>query len=195
MSMTNNNSLKTPVPAGGIEKPVLVALGALLVGHMFSSKHDDINQAQTIKSPLQAQDNAALSDGLIGGVLAGLGGLLANSMTGAASVPSHVDVNHGGALTGGLGDLLDQLTRAGHGNKVDSWIGQGDNAAIQPDELGNAIGQKTLNVIAQHAGMNEQDLLVQLSQLLPGIIDKLTADGKVPDIYQILQLLQNQPKE
>jgi len=34
--------------------------------------------------------------------------------------------------------------------------------------------------IAEKAGMNPQDLAQKLSQVLPGAIDKLTPDGKVP---------------
>ncbi|WP_374829813.1 YidB family protein [Paenochrobactrum pullorum] len=195
MTMFDNNSSKTPVPGGSLAKPVLVALGALLVGRMLNGKHDEDDQPQIIEPPVQPQDGAAGSGTLIGAVLGGLGSLLANSTTAAASsvpAPSIGNAGVGGALTGGLGGLLDQLTQAGHGGKVDSWLGQGENASIEPDQLGSAIGQKNLSEIAQHVGINEQDLLAQLSQVLPAIVDKLTADGKVPDMQDIARLIQKQ---
>ncbi|MBB6261791.1 uncharacterized protein YidB (DUF937 family) [Paenochrobactrum gallinarii] len=195
MGMSDNNSPKSPVPGGSLAKPVLVALGALLVGRMLSGKHDETNEAQTIEPPVQPQTEDNNSGGLLGAVLGGLGGLLASAAGGAAaSTPTAGGTTGlGGVLSGGLGGLLDQLTQAGHGSKVESWLGQGENAAIQPDELGSAIGQKTLSEIAQQAGVNEQELLAQLSNVLPGVIDKLTANGKVPDMHEIAQLLQKQP--
>lgn len=196
MVMSDNNSPKSPVPGGSLAKPVLVALGALLVGRMLSGKHDETNEAQTIEPPAQphAEDNH--SGGLLGAVLGGLGGLLAGATGGVASsapAPTSANTGLGGILSGGLGGLLEQLNQAGHGSKVDSWLGQGENASIEPDQLGSAIGQKTLSEIAQQAGINEQELLAQLSQVLPGLIDKLTANGKVPNMQEIAQLLQKQP--
>ena len=129
-------------------------------------------------------------------MLGGLGGLLASATGGAASsapTPTSANTGLGGILSGGLGGLLEQLNQAGHGSKVDSWLGQGENESIEPDQLGSAIGQKTLSEIAQQAGINEQELLAQLSQVLPDLIDKLTANGKVPNMQEIAQLLQKQP--
>jgi uncharacterized protein YidB (DUF937 family) len=33
--------------------------------------------------------------------------------------------------------------------------------------------------------MSEQELLAQLSRVLPGVVDKLTPDGRIPDPAQI----------
>ncbi len=73
------------------------------------------------------------------------------------------------------------MKQSGLGDKVDSWVGQGENHPIEPGQLGNAIGQTTLEQIAAHAGIDQQELLNQLSQVLPGLVDKLTANGQVPD--------------
>lgn len=189
MGMFNDNSNSPPVPGGSLAKPVLIALGALLVGKMLSGKHEE-PEAAAPSHPDVPQSEASggllgsVLGGGLGGILGGLGGLLG----GAANNPSAPPAP--GGLSGGLGGLLEQLTQAGHGNTVDSWVGNGNNASIAPDQLGNAIGQKTLSEIAQHAGINEQELLSQLSQVLPGLIDKLTANGKVPDVNEIAQLLQ-----
>lgn len=195
MGMSDNNSPKSPIPGGSLAKPVLVALGALLVGRMLSGKHDEPEQQQAIEPPVQPQSGEqGASGGLIGAVLGGLGGLLANAGAAAsAPSPSVGNTGLGGILGGGLGGLLDQLSQAGHGSKVDTWLGEGENSAIEPDQLGSAIGQKTLSEIAAQAGINEQELLAQLSQVLPGIVDKLTANGKVPDTQEIAQFLQKQP--
>lgn len=172
-----DSSNNEPVPGGSLTKPVLIALGALLVGRMFSGKSDENEQPQA-----QAPDQASSGGGL-GGLGGMLGGLLGSVLGGSAA--GQAAPNSGG----GLGGLLDQLKQAGHGDKVESWVGSGSNAAIEPDQLGHALGQNTISDIARQAGVNEQDLLAELSAALPGIVDKLTANGQVPDMQQLLKML------
>ena len=86
----------------------------------------------------------------------------------------------GGGLFGGLTDLVSKLQGAGHGPVVNSWIGQGANQPIQPSQLGAALGQQTISSLAQKAGISEADLLAQLSQALPGLINNLTPNGRLP---------------
>ena len=130
------------VPGGSISKPLMIALGALLVGKMLSRGSTEPQAAP--------------------------------------AVPTGADTESAGGLMGGLGGLLEKLTNAGHGDAANSWIGTGQNAPIQPGQLGSALGQQTISEIAQKAGMSEQDLLAQLSQILPGVVDKLTPNGQVP---------------
>ncbi|WP_420959776.1 YidB family protein [Brucella sp. IR073] len=90
---------------------------------------------------------------------------------------------------GGLSGLLNKLSNAGHGDKVSSWIGNGPNQPIEPAQLGQALGPQTVSNLAQQSGMSEDDVLSQLSQNLPGIIDKLTANGQVPSEQDLAKLL------
>jgi uncharacterized protein YidB (DUF937 family) len=39
--------------------------------------------------------------------------------------------------------------------------------------------------------MSEQDLLAQLSKILPGVVDQLTPNGQVPSTQQIASLLKS----
>lgn len=93
----------------------------------------------------------------------GLGGLLGGA---------------GGA--GGLGALVEQFTRAGHGDTINSWIGSGQNRSIAPHDLGAALGPETVGQLSQQTGMGSNDLLSQLSHLLPGVVDQLTPQGRMP---------------
>ncbi|MBN9044434.1 MAG: DUF937 domain-containing protein [Rhizobiales bacterium] len=176
--MASDDNSSSPIPGGSLAKPVMIALGALLVGKMLSGhSHDDDAAAP------QQQPQSSGGGGLLGGLLGGLGGLLGGAAaSNAAPAP--------GPLGGGLGGLLDQLRQAGLGDKVDSWVGQGNNHPIDPGQLGEALGPDTLNQLAQHAGIGQNELLNQLSQALPGVIDKLTANGQVPDTSSISKLLQ-----
>ncbi|WP_214472500.1 YidB family protein [Mesorhizobium sp. dw_380] len=139
------------VPGGNITKPLMIALGALLVGKMLSGRGAE--QPDQPQAPAPADP---------AGTTAGDGGLL-----------------------GGLSGLLDKLKNAGHGNVADSWVGTGQNQSINANDLGAAIGPQVIREIAQRTGMDEQELLKQLSTALPGIVDKLTPNGQVPQQHQV----------
>jgi uncharacterized protein YidB (DUF937 family) len=136
------------VPGGSIAKPLMIALGALVVGKMMSGSSAPAQPSPIPQSPQGAPQ--------------------------------------GGGLMGGLGGLLDQLTKAGHGQVANSWVAPGPNAPIQPTQLGSALGQTTVSDLARSAGMSEQELLAQLSRVLPGVVDKLTPDGRVPSQPEIM---------
>jgi uncharacterized protein YidB (DUF937 family) len=94
-----------------------------------------------------------------------------------------------GANFGGLGGLLAQLQAAGLGDAVKSWIGSGQNAPVKPEDLGAALGPKNVGTMADKAGVGQDDLLTQLARVLPGLIDKLTADGRVPSQAELAERL------
>jgi uncharacterized protein YidB (DUF937 family) len=87
---------------------------------------------------------------------------------------------------GGLGGLLDQFRQNGFEQAVNSWIGTGQNQAISPGQLHQALGQDTVDDLAQQTGLPHDDLLSQLSKLLPGVVDKLTPNGQVPSESDLL---------
>ena len=93
-----------------------------------------------------------------------------------------------GKLLGGLGGLLGKLTEAGQGDTVDSWVQPGQNKPIAPGSLNDALGSKTISDLARQAGISEQELLYQLSTVLPGVVDKLTPRGQLPTQEQIASL-------
>ncbi len=136
------------VPGGSISKPILIALGALLVSRVFANKAPE-----------------------------------------GAGAPAPDQVDNDGGLMGGLGGLLEKLQKAGQGDVADSWVKPGANKPIEPDQLGSAIGNQTISDIARQAGVSEQELLRQLSQVLPGIVDKATPGGRVPGNQEIASLL------
>ena len=82
--------------------------------------------------------------------------------------------------SGGLDGLLGQLRQAGLGDQVDSWIGTGQNAAVEPQQLGSALGSDTMQQLSAGSGLDIASLLPMLAMFLPQIIDMLTPDGNVP---------------
>jgi uncharacterized protein YidB (DUF937 family) len=124
-------------------------------------------------------DPRAAADGGLGDLLqnglGGLGGLLAG---GAA----------GGLLSGGLGGLLQQFEQSGHGDVARSWVGTGENKDISPDDLGHALGDDTVNTLAEQAGLSRIELLQGLSRQLPGMVDRLTPQGRLPTADEISRM-------
>ena len=96
-----------------------------------------------------------------------LGGLLAG---GAA----------GSILSGGLGGLLNQSSRTARAMSPSRGSAGGPNQDISESDLARSIGSEDLNVLSQHTGLSRDELLAGLSRELPGAIDELTPDGRVP---------------
>jgi uncharacterized protein YidB (DUF937 family) len=104
----------------------------------------------------------------------GLGGLLAG---GAA----------GSVLSGGLGGLLKQFQQNGHGDTANSWVGTGPNKDLSESDMAKSIGMDDIEALARHTGLSRADLLSGLRRELPGAIDDLTPDGRVPSGREIDQ--------
>src|SRR5262245_60207076 len=113
------------------------------------------------------QAPGATSGGLDDLLKGGLGGLL----TGGAA---------GSVLSGGLNDLLKQFQQNGKGDVAESWIGPGANKTISPNDLASALGADRINALAGFSEMSRDDLLNELSQRLPHVVDQLTPDGRLP---------------
>lgn len=87
-----------------------------------------------------------------------------------------------GALAGlpSLDSILGHFKQAGHEETAKSWIGPGQNAPIAPHDLPAALGPQAIDHLQQASGLPRDQLLQQLSALLPQIIDKLTPNGRLP---------------
>jgi uncharacterized protein YidB (DUF937 family) len=110
----------------------------------------------------------------------GLGSVLAGGAAGGAA---------GSILGGGLNDLLKQLQEGGQQDTADSWVSKGPNKDIAPNDLGAALGADQINTMMQSSGLSRQELLEGLSQVLPGMVDQLTPDGRMPSADELRRLL------
>jgi uncharacterized protein YidB (DUF937 family) len=88
--------------------------------------------------------------------------------------------NVGELLNNGLRELVDRFKQNSRGDVAQSWINQGPNKEIGPNELKSAIGTDVLAELSQRTGLSEQELLTRLSQQLPSAIDKYTPEGRLP---------------
>ncbi len=117
-----------------------------------------------------------------------LGNLLGGSQGGASSPMGSVlssvlggGQGGGGGMAGGIGGLLSQFQQAGLGNIAQSWIGNGANQSVSPQQLQNVFGESQVQDMANQAGMQKGDFLSQLSQHLPHAVDQMTPNGQVSD--------------
>ena len=132
----------------------------------------------------------ALGALLASGVLFRGGGSGQPATTGSqpTSTGSQPTSNEGaGGLLGGLGGLLDKLQQGGLGNVTNSWIGSGQNQPVSPNQVGSALGPNIIKTLAQQSGLSEDELTKQLSQVLPGVVDKLTPNGRLPTLAELSQ--------
>jgi uncharacterized protein YidB (DUF937 family) len=106
-----------------------------------------------------------LLDGVLGGVV---GAEMASMVSGA--IERH----------GGLPGLVSQFEQQGLGAVVHSWVGTGPNLPISADQLHQVLGSAAVTQMAAKFGINPQDLLQKLTQVLPQAVDKMTPAGVVP---------------
>lgn len=166
---------RDPNAKGGMS-PITMAILALLaykgIKHLTEGQAQSAPSAPAPRIPGGSPADTGGPGGAIGGGLGdllkgGLGGLLAG---GAA----------GSILSGGLGSLIDQLQKSGQGEVAKSWVGTGPNQDISASDLAKSIGIDDIDTLAKHTGLSREQLLSGLSRELPGTIDELTPDGRIP---------------
>lgn len=158
------------VPGGGISKPLLIALGALILSGALTGKK---GAAPSTPTPLPGGTTTAGGESSGGGFsLPNLGGALAG---GAA----------GGALLNGLGGLIDMFTKGGQKSAIDSWVGSGENKQVSAGDLGSLLPPDILRQLQQQTGLGQGDLLSQLSQILPELINGMTPNGRMPTEQEV----------
>jgi uncharacterized protein YidB (DUF937 family) len=91
-----------------------------------------------------------------------------------------------------LGGLVNKLQQGGLGDVVNSWVGSGQNQPVSPSQLGSALGPSVIKTVSQLTGLSEDDLTKQLSQVLPGLVDKLTPNGRLPTVAELSKMMEQQ---
>ncbi|MDI3307216.1 MAG: YidB family protein [Acetobacteraceae bacterium] len=145
--------------AGNLSGGIKLAAVALLAHELMKHARQDRQQAQGAQDPQSAQETTG-----------GLGGLL-GGLTGGAGL---------GGLLGGLGGLLGQLRSHGLDRQVDSWISQDPNHPVSPQHLESIFDRNDVDRVAQQAGTDRDSLMQEVSRILPGLVDRLTPQGQLP---------------
>jgi uncharacterized protein YidB (DUF937 family) len=121
-----------------------------------------------------------LLDSVIGAAGSMLGGQQGQQGGLAALIPVVTQMLSNDGQGGGLGGLMTKFQEAGLGDQISSWVGKGENMPINADQLSQVLGSGAIGDIASKLGVDPSAAAGQLSEMLPGLIDKLTPNGEAP---------------
>jgi uncharacterized protein YidB (DUF937 family) len=80
----------------------------------------------------------------------------------------------------GLQGIISQLTNAGMGQQVQSWVGTGENQKVSGQQIQQAMDPAALAQLARQTGMSADQISDHVAQALPHLVDQATPDGQVP---------------
>ena len=172
--------------AGGLSGGLKLAAVALLVHQLM--KHAQAEQPTGQPAPgtpqsgsagqgpwgqqTGGQDAASPGGGMQGG---GLGSILGGLFGGGGMAGGGL-----GGLLGGLGGLLAGARQHGLTSQVDSWVNHGPNQPASAQQLEPMFDPGAVEAAARHAGTDRGTLLDAVAQVMPGLVDRLTPQGRVP---------------
>jgi uncharacterized protein YidB (DUF937 family) len=94
-----------------------------------------------------------------------------------------------GSILDGLGGLIKQFQQKGLGDTVDSWVATGKNKNVAPDQVSVALGGDVVDELSQRTGLTRDQVVAELSRMLPNVVDKLTPDGRLPTRQEVMRLM------
>ena len=115
------------------------------------------------------------------GILDNLGGTLKGVLgdVEAAAVPALISPVLQKTNLGDLQGLADQLQKGGLGPQVQSWLSNGKNMHVTPEQIRAALGNAEVQAIARHLGLPVDEALKLLAQYGPTAIDQASPNGKI----------------
>jgi uncharacterized protein YidB (DUF937 family) len=118
------------------------------------------------------------------GLLDNLKNLSSQAMGGSGQAGGSVENAVSGLLGKGgsaLPGLLDKFGAGGLGDVAQSWVSKGANLPISGAQVKSVLGSDVVSSVAAKLGLGTDAAAEKIAQVLPGIIDKVTPDGLVPD--------------
>jgi uncharacterized protein YidB (DUF937 family) len=115
------------------------------------------------------------------GLLDQIGGSLKSVLASAAAGEQSALISALLAKTnlGDLQGLVNQLQQGGLGDQVKSWLGNGANMKVTPEQLRAALNNDQVKQIAQHFGLPVDEALKVLAQHLPAAVDQASPTGTI----------------
>lgn len=110
-----------------------------------------------------------------------LGGALKGAMgqIEAAAAPALINALLAKTQFSDLNGLVAHLQQGGLGPQVQSWLGNGANMPITPDQLKAVLGNSQVQEIARHLGLPVDAALNMLSEHLPNVVDQASKNGQM----------------
>ena len=113
--------------------------------------------------------------GLLDNLGGSLGGMLGQVT--AAAAPGLISAMLAKTNLGDMQGIVNQLQQGGLGDQVKSWLGNGSNLPVTPQQLQAALGDEHVKQIAEHFGVPVDQALKLLSEHLPAAVDQASPDG------------------
>lgn len=113
-------------------------------------------------------------------MLSRLGGAALNDMRGTPLDGILSQLMNGQQGASGVQALVERLRQGGLGPQVDSWVGEGENTEVAPQDLEKALGADEIGRMSQATGVPQQGMSGVLAALLPLLINALTPRGQLP---------------
>lgn len=118
----------------------------------------DLGDLLKVGASMIQNDSQESTSGLSGDLISSALGSLLGSKDGGLDLSSIV----GNLSNGDLGDV------------VASWIGSGENKAIDPDATEELLGSEKIEEFAQNLGVDVETAKNSLSEALPNLVDQAT---------------------
>jgi uncharacterized protein YidB (DUF937 family) len=109
------------------------------------------------------------------GIFDGLAG--AFGQVEAAAMPALISQVLAKTNLGSLQGIVNQLQQGGLGAQVQSWLGNGPNQMVTPEQLRAALGNEHVRQLAQHFGVDPDAVLKLLAEHLPTAVDQASPNG------------------
>jgi len=149
------------VPGGNITKPLMIALLAYLASRYLGGGEKE-EPAPSTPEPLPRSSDP---------------------LPGPTTEPSS------GSILDGLGGLIEQFQKRGFGDTVDSWVNTGANKDVAPRDVSDALGGDFVDELSKRTGLSRDQVLTELSRMLPNVVDRLTPQGRMPTPQEMARLL------
>lgn len=80
---------------------------------------------------------------------------------------------------GGMDGLISLFQRNGLSSKTESWVGQGPNEELEPDQVQQVLGSPVIEGIASRLGVEPEKASSIIAAVLPELVNQITPAGRV----------------
>ena len=115
--------------------------------------------------------------GLLDQVSGSLKGILGS--VAAAEAPALITAALAKTNMGNLQGIVNQLQQGGLGSQVQSWLSNGPNMSVTPEQIQAALGSDQVKQIAQRFGVPVDAALKLLADHLPATVDQASPNGTI----------------
>lgn len=80
-----------------------------------------------------------------------------------------------------ISSLINSMQSGGMSDVLQSWLGDGENAAISGQQIGDILGPDKLSEFAGQLGISQEEAIGGLQDAVPKMVDKASSGGSLLD--------------